>query len=137
MDIATTHFRLRALDTWTPEKQPGSSGCDSAHYFTDRGDGVLAYAFSTQGTRFLDVSDPRHIRQVGYFRPDDADTWAAYWHDGYLFIADFQRGVDIVRFGGGHASAGVVAPPGGAVQTLRFPAKFAFLCPVHPAAPAA
>lgn len=96
-NIAHTHFRMHELDEWTPEKQPGSSGCDSAHYFTDRGDQFLAGAYYTQGTRFLDVSDPRHIRQVGYFRPNDADTWAAYWHKGYVFIADFQRGIDVIR----------------------------------------
>jgi hypothetical protein len=113
-DIAKTHFRMHELDEWTPEKQPGSSGCDSAHYFTDRGDQFLAGAYYTQGTRFLDVSDPRHIRQVGYFRPDDANTWASYWHKGYVFIADFQRGVDVIKLKGQqdapNAMPTVVAP---------------------------
>jgi hypothetical protein len=95
-------YRLKVLDTWTPEKQPGATGCDSAHYFTDRGDGITANAFYTQGTRFLDVRNPRDIKQVGYFRPDDADTWAAYWRPGgYVFVADFQRGVDILKVGVG------------------------------------
>ena len=114
-NIAKTHFRLRELDTWTPEKQQGSTGCDSAHYFTDRGDQLLAGAYYTQGTRFLDVSDPRHIRQVGYFRPDDANTWAAYWHRGYVFIADLQRGVDVIRLRGSalppSSMPALVAPP--------------------------
>ena len=127
-NIAKTHFRLRQLSTWTPEKQPGSSGCDSAHYFTDRGDEVLAGAYYTQGTRFLDVSDPRHPRQIGYFRPNDANTWAAYWHNGYVFIADFGRGIDIVRLTGtaahraGSAPA-VVAPPLPAGRDLMQVAK--------------
>src|SRR4051794_13679002 len=118
-NIAHTHFRMRELSTWTPEKQAGSSGCDSAHYFTDRGDQLLAGAYYTQGTRFLDVADPRHPRQIGYFRPDDADTWAAYWHKGFVFVADFQRGIDVLRLKGaaaGNAKAPtVVAPalPGG------------------------
>lgn len=99
-DIAKTHFRMHELSEWTPEKQTGSNGCDSAHYFTDNGSQLLAGAYYTQGTRFLDVSDPRHIRQVGYFRPNDADTWAAYWHKGYVYIADFQRGIDVVKFNG-------------------------------------
>ena len=93
-------FRMTVLDTWTPEKQAGSSGCDSAHYFNDRGDGTLAMAFYTQGTRFLDVRDPRHIRQVGFYRPDDANTWASYWRPGgYVFVADFTRGVDVLKIG--------------------------------------
>jgi len=99
-DIAHTHFRMHQLSTWTPEKKTGSSGCDSAHYFTDRGDQLLAGAYYTQGTRFLDVSDPRHPRQVAYYRPDDANTWAAYWHDGYVYVADLTRGVDVIRLTG-------------------------------------
>jgi hypothetical protein len=93
-------FRMKVLDTWTPEKQAGSSGCDSAHYFTDRGDGVLAMAFYAQGTRFLDVRNPADIRQVGFYRPDDANTWAAYWRPGgFVFVADLVRGVDVLKVG--------------------------------------
>jgi hypothetical protein len=107
---------MRQLSTWTPEKKPGSNGCDSAHYFTDRGDQLLAGAYYTQGTRFLDVSDPRHPRQVAYYRPNDADTWAAYWHKGYVFVADFTRGVDVIKLTGAAArtatrAAAVSAPP--------------------------
>jgi hypothetical protein len=111
-NIDKTHYRMHQLSTWTPEKQPGSNGCDSAHYFTDRGDQLLAGAYYTQGTRFLDVSNPRHPRQVAYYRPNDANTWASYWHKGYVFIADFTRGVDIIKLGGQTAAAPtVVAPP--------------------------
>jgi hypothetical protein len=131
-DIDQTKFRLRALDTWTPESQPGSDGCASAHYFTDRGNGVLAYAFYTQGTRFIDVKNPKNIRQIGYFRPDDANTWAAYWHNGYVFIADNARGVDIIRFAGKSGDQTVTAPAGGGTQTLQMSSDFAFLCPVRP-----
>jgi len=130
--IHQTHFRMHVLDTWTPKRQPGSNGCASAHYLSDRGDGVLAYAFYTQGTRFLDVSDPTHIREIGYYRPDDADTWAPYWHNGYVYVADFQRGVDVLHFGGKAGDPTLGAPPGGGVQTLKFSAAFHFLCPVRP-----
>ncbi|MDQ1699406.1 MAG: hypothetical protein QOG34_1269 [Frankiaceae bacterium] len=105
-NIAATHFRLKPLSTWTPERQPGSNGCDSAHYFTDRGDQVLAGAYYSQGTRFLDVSNPRHPRQIAYYRPNDASTWAAYWHKGYVFIADNARGIDIIRLTGPAAKLG-------------------------------
>jgi hypothetical protein len=57
-------------------------------------------AFYRQGTRFLDVRDPRNIRQIGFYRPLDADTWAAYWRPGgYVFVADVLRGVDVLRVG--------------------------------------
>ncbi|MFN2624730.1 MAG: LVIVD repeat-containing protein [Mycobacteriales bacterium] len=134
-NIAKTKFRLKQLGTWSIEKQPGSNGCDSAHYFSDRGDQVLAYAFYGQGTRFLDVSNPRRPRQVGYFRPDDASTWAPYWHKGYVFIADRARGIDIVRFtgkGGGRSST-VVAPPLDRRTPVRFtasPTRLGWMCAV-------
>ena len=105
-------FRMRLLSTWTPEKAVGASKCDSAHYFTESGRGLLAAAFYSQGTRFLDVRDPRHIRQVGFYRPDDANTWASYWRPGgYVFVADFQRGVDILQVG---ALKNTVAAPASA-----------------------
>jgi len=112
-------FRMKVLDTWTPEKQVGSSGCDSAHYFKDRGDGLLAMAFYGQGTRFLDVRDPKNIKQVGFYRPDDADVWAAYWRPGgYVFVADFMRGVDVLKVG---SLKNVVAAPAVSRPNLNRP----------------
>lgn len=99
-DIATTKFRMRVLDTWTPQGQEGATGCDSAHYFTDRGDGIQAWAFYGQGVRFLDVSDPTDIRQIGFFRAQDANAFAAYFHKGFVFVADVARGVDVLRYTG-------------------------------------
>ena len=101
-------YVLPRLDVWTPEGKPGSTGCDSSHWFTDRGDGLVAIAFYTQGTRILDTRDPRHIRQVGYFNITDATTgnvpnnaWSAYWHgDNYIYVADFQRGLDVLKYTG-------------------------------------
>jgi len=127
--------RLRQLGTWTPEDADGATGCASAHYFADRGDGVLAWGFYGQGTRFLDVSNPRRIRQVGYFRPDGASTWGAYFHKGYVFVADNNRGIDVIRFTGRGGGAGrtLVAPP---LKRTSFPLRFepsrtyGWLCPV-------
>jgi hypothetical protein len=131
-------YRLKVLDTWTPEKKPGSTGCDSAHYFSDRGDGITANAFYSQGTRFLDVRDPKHIKQVAYFRPDDADTWAAYWRPGgYVFVADFTRGVDILKVSLGKNGAPVTAPPLPARSLPNLPSReMGWMCQV-PAAIAA
>jgi hypothetical protein len=101
------NLTLPKLDQWTPANKPGSTGCDSAHWFTDRGDGLIAIAFYTQGTRLLDIRDPRHIQQVGWYNVADQtgsttnDTWATYWHgDNYIYVADFTRGLDILHFAG-------------------------------------
>lgn len=122
--------RLRELDTWSPEEQPGSTGCASAHYFTDRGDGLVAIAFYGQGTRLLDVRNPRDIRQVGFYRPEDANTWAAYWRPGgHVFVADFDRGVDVLEVGA--ASTPVQAPPLPAREAPNLPDEvLGWLCQV-------
>lgn len=129
-NIDKTKFRMTALDTWTPEDQPGTTGCDSAHYLSDRGDSVIAIAFYSQGTRFLDLSDPRNIRQIGYFRADDANTWAPYFHDGHVFIADFTRGVDIVRFQGSGSSRRVRAPAVASELGFKMDPATGYLCPL-------
>ncbi len=130
-DIATTKFRMRALDTWTPQDQEGSTGCASAHYLDSRGDGILAYAFYGQGTRFLDVSNPKDIRQVGYFRPNGASTWAPYFHKDHVYIADNSRGIDIIKFEGEpEAGPEVAAPTLRRVPTQRMDRGFGYLCPI-------
>ena len=108
-DTAKT-ARMKVLDTWTPEGADGSTGCDSSHYFSSRGDGITVNAFYTQGVRFLDTRDPTNIREIGYFVNSDSDTWAAYWHKGYVFVADFQRGVDVLKFDPGSMMTTVKAP---------------------------
>src|SRR3954452_8894931 len=134
-DTAKTHNRMRVLDTWTPKDQPGSTGCDSSHYFTSRGDGVTANAFYSQGVRFLDTSDPANIRQVGYFVNADSNTWAAYWHKGYVYVADLQRGIDVLKFDGGPGSAATAGAPavkGRNTSAIRFDQHvFGGLCPVR------
>jgi hypothetical protein len=130
-DTAKTKHRMTALDTWTPEGAEGSTACDSAHYFASRGDGVFANSFYSQGVRFLDVSDPKDIRQIGWYRPDDANVWAPYWHKGLVFVADNTRGVDILRFNGGARSRTVRAPLKATRTTLRFSRRhFSGLCPL-------
>jgi hypothetical protein len=131
-DLKASHHRMKVLGTWTPEKQEGSTGCDSSHYFSSRGDGLTVNAFYSQGVRFLDSSDPSRIREVGYYVNSDSNTWAAYWHKGNVFVADFGRGVEVLSFSGAPGRTPAVrAPDLHALQTLRFsPSSFGGLCPV-------
>lgn len=92
-------FRMRSIGTWSVAGQEGSDPVSddcSAHYFDLRGQ-VLVQSFYAQGTRFLDVSDPSNPTQIAYFRPADAASWAPYWHDGYVYVADNKRGIDILK----------------------------------------
>jgi hypothetical protein len=107
-------FRLKTVGTWNPHDQEGTLVNDtiycSAHYF-DAKDGILAYSWYDQGTRFVDVSDPTNPVQVAYYRPDDGVSWAPYYHRGYVYVADHGRGVDILKLKrGAHAGRAVRAP---------------------------
>jgi hypothetical protein len=92
-------FRLQTIGTWGVAGQegsdPASTDC-SAHYFDVRGN-ILAQSFYSQGTRFLDVSDPTNPTQIAYYRPADTTAWAPYWHRGLVYVADNTRGVDILK----------------------------------------
>jgi hypothetical protein len=94
-------YDLPVLDSWGVEGQQGSratADC-SAHYF-DYQNGLVVEAFYGQGVRILDVSDPFHIKQIGWYVPNTGTAWAAYWDGSYLFVADFVRGIDVLRFTG-------------------------------------
>ena len=134
-DIANTKYRMRALDTWTPQGQEGSTGCASAHYLDDRGDGIVAYAFYGQGTRFLDVSDPKDIRQIGYYRPDGGNAWAPYWREigeeEYVFVADNARGLDILRLDGGPGAPAAAPPPIDLPEAPTMSSVFGYMCPAR------
>jgi hypothetical protein len=81
----------------------------SAHWFTVKGN-IVALGNYEQGTRFVDVSDPASPKQVGWFRVPvraqsgsqpaiiSSDTAAPYWHDRYVYVADYQRGIDVIKF---------------------------------------
>ena len=67
-------------------------------------------AWFEQGLRILDVRDPFHVRQVGYFFLPDQQAWEARWVPEYgpdgrqtgaltdlVYTADNYRGIDILR----------------------------------------
>ena len=58
---------------------------------------TVAYAWYGEGTRFLDISNPRKPRQIAYWRPDDTLVWASYFRGRYIYTADHVRGIDVLR----------------------------------------
>ncbi len=107
-------FRLKAVGTWNPYQKEGSrpiggpydpnANFCSAHYFDVDGS-TVTYAWYGEGTRFLDISDPEDPTQFAYWRPDDGIVWASYMHDGYVYTADRNRGVDVLKLTGGAKAA--------------------------------
>jgi hypothetical protein len=98
LDLFTTELdNLVQGKGWAPV-----TGLCSAHYFDERA-GLVAIGWYEEGTRFLDVSDPAGIRQVGYWVPTKGETWATYFpptdRSGEIVYAlDFARGIDVLRF---------------------------------------
>jgi hypothetical protein len=119
-------FRLKRVGTWNPHKQEGTLVNDtiycSAHYF-DAQDGILAYSWYDQGTRFVDVRNPRKPVQVAYYRPDDGVSWAPYYHRGYVFVADHGRGVDILKLDRKARSGREVVAPRASARQQQLAAK--------------
>ena len=123
--IAGGDGNMKPLDVWMTElngfvaggdaadsKAPIVANC-SSHWFEER-DGIAAVAWYEQGVRFLDVRDPKDIRQIGYHLPVDGSPWAAYWVPGatdLVYTTDPLRGIDVLRISDvGAASATVTAP---------------------------
>jgi hypothetical protein len=107
LDSWTTEFNELIQGDETPDGQDliPTKGFCSSHYFSER-DGIVATAWYEQGTRFLDVSDPDDIEQVGFFMAPGSTTWATYWSPtdrDILYVVDNTRGVDVLRFERGRA----------------------------------
>ncbi len=109
---------LRLLNQWQTEitgtpflsgnKAPVTANC-SSHWFTVSGN-TAAVGWYEQGTRLLDVSNPRKIRQVGFWLPPNAVTWGAYWiTPDIVYTADVGRGLDVLQVDRS-ATASVAAP---------------------------
>jgi hypothetical protein len=107
---------ITPLDNWNTEILDSGVGtvagafC-SAHYFTVNDAGFVAQAWYQQGTRILDVRDPRNIKQVGYFFTGAMETWIPYFVPQYnakgkqtgrmtdlIYTNDVVRGIDVLRF---------------------------------------
>jgi len=101
----TDKFRLKTVATWHPFGKEGSSTSTdcSAHYFQIQ-DRVLSMSFYSQGSRFLDITDPTNPTQIAYFRPGTG-TWATYPHKGLYYSAD-RNGIYVLRLTvpAGHAA---------------------------------
>lgn len=119
--LVPTGDDLTLIDVWVPELLEDATAraqmC-SAHYF-DLSGGIVAQGWYEMGVRFLDVSDPTEIRQIGYYAPASAVTWAAYWAPRDLerevvYVLDASHGIDVIRFD---------RPATGESPTLRAPIR--------------
>jgi len=99
----------------TQGRLPDSTFC--THWFQEHpryeNGGLVAISWYEQGTRFLRVGQDGQISEEGYFLPTGApvagQASAAYWiSDRVVYVADYLRGLDVLRFEG---DVGADAPP--------------------------
>jgi hypothetical protein len=115
-----------------------SSLC-SSHWFSVNGAKVVADAWYGAGVRFLDLSNPRHPRPIGVWAGDSTIASQARFvpgRDDLVYVADYERGLDVVQIDKGGRGAKTVSPAdegaSAAGSTLHFKAHedFGWLCAV-------
>ncbi len=135
-------IKLELLDMWTTElnelanqtgRSPATGNC-SAHWF-DENEGLVAQGWYDQGVRFLDVTNPRDIKQVGYYATTGT-FWAAYFADREtVYALDTTSGIDVLHLDRGNASRTRKMPVTTAdllrgTRTLTPSSRWGFACPL-------
>jgi hypothetical protein len=83
-------------------------GFCSAHWFDYHQSGIVAQGFYQQGLRFIDVRNPRDLKQFGYVTGGATEVWDAYWvpqrdrrgvalrtKTNVVYTTDLVRGLDV------------------------------------------
>lgn len=89
--------------TATDGRAPATTWC--AHWFDVhpryRQGGVVAMAWYEHGTRLLLVDPTGQIEEIGWFLGYGGSAAGAYWaSNDVLYVADFNRGLDVLRWKG-------------------------------------
>jgi hypothetical protein len=128
--------RLRPLALYM-QKVPGVSTC-SSHWFDVNKNTVVADAWYEGGVRFLDLTNPGRVRQVGYLRTSDGAASQAQYvpgHPDLVYVSDYLRGLDVIRIDGGGRRAKTVTEGTVAARTtpIRFSPsdEYGYACPLR------
>jgi hypothetical protein len=74
----------------------------SVHVFSSEGPLVFLGSYNA-GLQVVDYTDPANPRQVGHFIAEGATSWGALFHEGYVYVGDMSRGLDVFRYTGPRA----------------------------------
>jgi hypothetical protein len=90
---------------WGPQRGAGSTSADggwcTAHNLNFVGKTRQAViSWYTGGTSIVDFSDPLFPSEVAYFTPDNANVWSSYFFDGFVYVNDLNRGIDVLKVQG-------------------------------------
>jgi hypothetical protein len=101
LDDWKTEYNNAVIKGLPTQDVVAAEGFCSAHYFDAQpGTNLVAVAWYAQGTRLLDTSDPKGIKQVGYFLAPDSTVWATYFSPtdkSVIYTLDHNRGIDVLK----------------------------------------
>ena len=95
----------------------GGVGACTSHVFEISDDSKrIVISWYTAGTRLLDITDPAAITELGWFIPEDGDSWSSKFHPRmgktWVFSNDINHGFDVYKIGEGGGGGGGDPLPG-------------------------
>ena len=66
----------------------------SVHVMSSQGDLLFLGSYNA-GLQVVDYSDPANPKQAGYHIAPGTTAWGALYHDGYIYVGDMSRGLDV------------------------------------------
>jgi hypothetical protein len=135
-NLSAWDVTMGSLPTGEDTRAASAASC-SSHYFTESG-GLVANAWYQQGVRFLDVSNPNAVRQVGYFVIPEAEVWAAHFSPTdptrqIVYVLDTAHGIDVLRIHRDQTSVAVSAPLQFGPPLSQPSKEWGYACPLAPA----
>jgi hypothetical protein len=72
----------------------------SVHVFSSD-DGLVFFGSYNAGLQVVDYSDPANPRRAGQYIAEGTTAWGAQEHEGYVYVGDMSRGLDVLRWSPG------------------------------------
>lgn len=81
------------LSEWFIPADTPAAVC-SVHVLSSQGD-LAFFGSYNAGLQVVDYSDPRNPQRVAYYIAPLTTAWGALFHDGYIYVGDMSRGLDV------------------------------------------
>ncbi len=72
----------------------------SVHVFSSKGN-LAFFGSYNAGLQVVDYSDPANPRRAGQYLAEGTTAWGAQEHQGYIYVGDMSRGLDVLRWSPG------------------------------------
>lgn len=75
----------------------------SVHVFSSN-NGLVFFGSYNAGLQVVDYRDPTKPRQIASAIEPGTTAWGALYHDGYVYVGDMSRGLDVFKWNGRRAA---------------------------------